>query len=326
MTAHSPLDFDALSQDLLRSVRGKATQLKINRQLKTNYNRLYRLESGLQQITWLDFVKVCEACNVDLSNILAKHFGFSESPLHFGGLIKILVTNFARKDICAALKVSDYVLRSWANEKRTPPLTRMLELIDYTMEILPEFFLEFSEKLPSVLEGAQQKKQEYKEFIYQYPWVQAGLAALELESYKKSKLHNGSVFRKASGLSIEDEKLFIRSLLQNGLIENQNGHYVSTMRSIDTRGSLKGSISMRKYWLGRIEKFLDSLKETPKLSINGYFTMALSADAQKKIREAYYEFCNTALRIAKEDKKPKDRIEILSLHLIDLSELNEEQT
>jgi transcriptional regulator with XRE-family HTH domain len=318
-------NFSVLSSELVRAVRGKRSQARVNLKLGHSFNRMYRWESGQQSISWMDFVQLCEVCKIDLAGILRKHFGFSAPLKNYGALVKILMGEQSGQQMASSLGVSSYVVRSWRSERTVPSLEKILLLIHVSMMIIPEFCAEFSvaEPLPS-LRAIVKQRQEVKKLLYQYPWIEPAIVSLSLDVYLRQKGHPPGFLQERVGITHAQEEMMFAELLRLGVVEKKQGKYSVLLPHIDTRGNLQGSSQIRSYWLEKTKKFVDALTALPKHTTIGYFVMPVSLEAQEKIRMAYYEFCNSVIAIVKADTKPKEKVEILCCQLLDLSELSEQ--
>jgi hypothetical protein len=314
------MNYEIIKNELLKAVRGKKTQGFINQKLKRGFNQAYRWEAGYSEISWLQFVELCQICRVDLDRAIRSTFAFPHSCRRFDLLIQFLIGKTDSVSLAKTLSVSSFRVRRWLGGKVAPDLRDMLILFDRVARQLPEFVgsLVPIELVPSLKLPHLQKSLQ-KKLHTEIPFAGALLHLLELESYKALKKYPEGWIASKLGITVTQERSAIKLLKQAGVLAFKNGKYHCRPLMVDLRGDLELLKATRSYWIGRSLERVKALTQLPKDELYGYLVFSLSESAQGKVIERYLEFLAEVRFIVENDPLPADRLQLLNVQLFDPS-------
>jgi hypothetical protein len=103
---------------------------------------------------------------------------------------------------------------------------------------------------------------------------------------------------------------------------NKKFHLQTTQ--LDTQGSFKGAVQIRKFWSRTYANYLSKIAPPEGTrSKTGYFVIDVSEEGEKQIHEAYLEFCFRLRAIAQQDHGPKKTVKFCSALILDLPEYSQ---
>jgi len=312
------MDIQQVKKEVLRSVRGKKSQTYVNRKLGFSYNQVSRWESGLIEISWIDFVKICVICRCNLEQALTEVFNFREHPSDYKKLIEFLLDEMKRKDLESQVGFSPYRLRKWFRGQVSPDLSDFLKIFDSISHLLTDFVeaLGISEGVPS-LHAALALKARQLSLHRELPFIGAFMHAMELSDYAKLSRHKAGVLARLVGIQADQEGLALQRLQEARVIEMKKGKFVSLPLHLDLRGDFASFKSTRQYWLKRSLERVQAMTKSSKENLFGYLVFATSKTAQKEIVEKYLQFLADIRFIVENDHQTPDRLQVLNVQIFD---------
>lgn len=313
-------DYNRLSIAIVKNLRGKRTQNQMSKRLGYSYNQVNKWESGVKRIKWIEFVNFTNVMKFDLKSVLLNTMTFYGDLLDTKGLYHRLVFDRSVSEIAAMLSKPEAAIRRWSRGDQEFILADCLEMLDKFLNVLPSFLSFFpSIDLPPDFSHINRDLTEIKE-TYKNPVVSGALYCLKLDSYKKRKKHVEGFIAKQVGISLDQEREFIRQFEKAGIIEKENGLYVIKRKdALDFRMDDSQFNSLVTYWLNRgIQKIESRLPEANR-SIKGYHVFPISKEGFKKVEELTFAYYNQLVALVNSDTHPSEFIAAMTIVTFDAS-------
>lgn len=308
-------NFAQIRGELLKALRKRRSQGRVSQLLGFTFNQVYRWESGISHIKWSDFVKYCKVCKIDLSSAMKKTLGYKNSPERADLLIQQTIGRRTLVSLARELNISRFSLQNWVNGEADPPLDNILKILQHfdTMMYFIDVLVE-GEMIPC-LQADHNKKQQQLKIFYDHPICSAIMMCLRLSSYLELTAHKDGLIAKNLGISIEDEKRYLRELKEAGAIEWSQKKFHAVAEHFDARGDFEREKKMRTFW---VQKGLEvaSRSTSPGARANfGMGMIAVSPQKEARLQEALNEFVTKAMTIAREPDDHATSLKVLCLQL-----------
>ncbi|HEY6078062.1 MAG TPA: DUF4423 domain-containing protein, partial [Polyangiaceae bacterium] len=193
------MNYESLSSELLRALRGKRSQTAFSKRLGYRSNVAYAWESGRAWPTALDFFGILERSGRKLEPALAAFFRVPagttlkvdlKSARGVAAFLNDLRGRTAVVDLARATKRSRFAVARWLKGDADPRLPDFLRLVECAslrlLDVLACFIdpgtLPAAAKLWRELEAARRA-------AYERPWSHAVLRVIELPEYRKLRAH-----------------------------------------------------------------------------------------------------------------------------------------
>ena len=315
------IDYDALSADLLRALRGRRSQTAFSRRLGYRSNVAYTWESGRRWPTASVTLRAAERTGVDvrafLRTFLAGEGAWSQSPSSSEGvasLLRALRADTPVVELARRVGRSRFAVSRWLKGEAEPRLPDFLRLIEGSSLRLLDFVAGFAD--PSELPSTKRRWSDLeaaRRLARESPWGPAVFLALQLEGYRAQRRHVPGWIAQAIGVPLEVEERCLELLASARQIRKVRGRWqVADLGSVDTRQARSGT-ELKQFWgqvgLDRLEAGADGV-----FSFN-LFTVS-DADYQRigELQRAYYR----SLRAIVADSAPAERLVLTNLHLVPL--------
>jgi transcriptional regulator with XRE-family HTH domain len=256
------MDFDALSAELLRALRGKRSQRALCRRLGAKSNVVHQWERGHSFPTAARALDLAGRVGVDVRQALREFYRTpprwldEEDPASPEGVAAFLddlrgntsVVELARYSGLSRFAVARVL--SGAAEPRLPDFLRLIEAASLRV-------LDFIEQLvdPRLLASAREPWQRLsaaRRLAYDEPWSQAVLRALELSSYRNLPRHQPGWIAERIGITPEEEATCLKQLAESGQIAWQDERWkIENVMALDTRRDPDAARRLRAWWLRR---------------------------------------------------------------------------
>jgi transcriptional regulator with XRE-family HTH domain len=317
------LNYDQLTAELLRALRGPRSQEAFRRQLHYRSNVAYFWESGRRAPSATEAHRVAQRMGVDVNAAWAAFLGTSsppwvaglqlQQPADLGRLLDHLRGRRPVADVARRAGLSRHAVRRWLRgecEVRLPDFLRYVEaatqrLLDWLSGWVPPA------ELPEA-RGAWERLEILRRFSVDQPWVPAVLRTLELVDYKALPSPPPGWIDSRLGLPPGTEQACLELLTLAGQIELQGSHYVESARgTVDLRPS-PGLLDTKRWW-SKVAS--DRLGDADVLSSYAVFTVTESDHA--RIREVLLEAYRRVRSIVAESRSP-ERVLLINLQLVRL--------
>lgn len=313
------MDFKILEKEILVALRGKASQKSINTQLKVSFNKIYRWESGRDQITWGDLVKLSKIYRAPLSEAMQECFSFYGNTLDVSEVIGHFTANRTQSDVAKEIQISRYTLSRWLGGKTQPPLHKMLEIIFNGSADFYRFIetLTHKSRLNSIEEAIQQDRIQV-EMFFTYPFLSALLSAIDLATYQKTP--SDEFLAKKAKLSLPTVQRTLRDLKEKELIFHNGKFWETRLKRTGIRGSVEDRKKIARYVLDRAKDGIETNFGT-KESRYSWKLFSLNEKQYETILQKYTEFFNDIGQIIDNGQDGANKIYLFSMVLADYDDL-----
>lgn len=314
------MDYEQLSCELVRALRGARSQSWLSHRLRLRSNLVYRWEAGRAWPTALRLFQICAALRVPVAEQLPAflaqpaHFGRLESAAGLVAFLRHLAEPLSVSDIAQRTGHSRFVISRWLSGKTTIRLPDFLRFVDATSLRLLDFLrvLVDPKDVPCAAR-AWQRLQATRTAAYEVPWSHAVLRALELSDYAESGGAEGWIAKRL-GLSLEEEARALKLLAESGQIRKRAGRWhVEREEVVDTSVDPARRRELRSFW-SRVA--VDRL-ERGNPGVHSFNVFTLSEADVPAARALHIEFFNR-LRALAAASAPSERVMLYSTQLLAL--------
>jgi DNA-binding phage protein len=263
------MDFQRLSQELVRAVRGKRSQTALSKRLGYRTNALYKWESGQDFPTAARFFQAAARCGIDTARALDRFYQSRPSWLADGMLtepqgVAMLLREFRGRtaigEIAARTGFTRFAVSRWLRGTTEPRLPQFLSVVEACSLRVLDFVacLVPPQNLPSI-SAAYRDLEATRRAAHDAPWTQAVLRCLELDSYRKLSCHEPGWIASRIGITPEEEARCLDLLTASGQVLSVDGHYgIGRVLTVDTRKDEAATRALRSFWTGVARARLDA--------------------------------------------------------------------
>lgn len=256
--ARDSIDFELLARELVRTLRGRRSQVAFSRRLGFGTNVVYAWESGRRWPTASLFFRAAALAKVDLRAVLERFttgpapepaidLTAREGVAAFLATVRggIPIVDVARRSGMSRYAVMRYL--SGGAEPRLPDLLRAIEAC--SLRVL-DFVALFAD--PARLESTAQRwrtVQAQRRVVFDHPWVAAVLRAMELPSYRTLAAHEPGRIAESLGIDVREEQACIEALAAAGQIRREGHRWLtSDAVTVDTRPDPGPERKLKAFW------------------------------------------------------------------------------
>src|SRR4051812_16353881 len=318
------MNYESLSSELLRALRGKRSQTAFSKRLGYRSNVAYAWESGRAWPTALDFFAILERSGRKLEPVLAAFFrlpaGASakadlRSVHGIAAFLDDLRGQTAIVDLARAAKRSRFAVARWLKGEAEPRLPDFLRLVECASLRLLDFIATFID--PSTLPSAAKPWRELetaRRAAYEMPWSHAVLRVIELPAYRLLSAHEPQFIAERLRISREEVERCVSLLLETGQLKKRGKRLIpGAALTVDTRGDAARSRQAKVFWtkvaLERLEGGADGTFS--------YNLFSVSRADLERIRELHRAYFRELRRIVAESE-PAECIALANVHLLEL--------
>src|SRR5688572_7058746 len=226
------MDFEALSSELVRALRGRRSQQAFSRRLGYAANVAYTWEKGRRFPNAGVFLRAAQRVGIDVASRLESFLGapLQAAPSSPAGVAEVLARASSKRsaiELARAVGAHRSTVARWLDAKAQPRLPELLRWVDATTQRLIEFVALFVD--PSELvstRAAARALAAQRNLAYDVPWSHAILRAIETETYQRSGAHVPGVLARMVGLAPELEPALLAQLAAAGLIARRQRRWV----------------------------------------------------------------------------------------------------
>lgn len=314
------MNANQISKELVKTIRGRKSQIQLSQKLGFGGNQVYRWESGLRKISWLDFVALAKTCKCPLADSLDRLFKYNGKLSDTTRLTQFLVGDAKIVKVSQETMISRFAISKWLKGVSSPSLEEIILLIHHCQHALFEFLddLVGMENVPSLRDEYAKRKAE-KNLYYNNPVIDAVLCCLELKTYKKLKAHRDGFIATALGISIEEERLALSGLLAVDAIVTEAGKYKLSSNRPDLRGDFEGERQIRRYWYERAVRVINEAHSRADVVGLGCAVFPVSGTMMEKVRQEYSDFYFRLRSLLAQPEGEVDRIMAFDFMAFDIS-------
>ncbi|HKO49474.1 MAG TPA: DUF4423 domain-containing protein [Polyangiaceae bacterium] len=318
------MDYESLSSELLRALRGKRSQTAFSKRLGYRSNVAYAWESGRAWPTALDFFGILERSGRKLEPLLLAFFRLPDgaslktdlkSARGVAGFLDELRGRTAVVDLARAAQRSRFAVARWLKGEAEPRLPDFLRLVECASLRLLDFIACFIDPstLPSVAK-LWRELETARRAAYEMPWSHAVLRVIELPAYRKLRVHEPGFIAERLCISREEEERCVALLLTTGQLKRQAKRLIpGAALTVDTRGDAARSRQAKAFWtrvsLERIEAGADGTFS--------YNLFSVSRADLERIRELHRAYFRELRRIVAASE-PAECVALANVHLLEL--------
>jgi DNA-binding transcriptional regulator YiaG len=314
------MDYEAVSRELVRALRGKRSQAAMRRRLRRSSNVLHAWETGSRYPRASDFVQLLQTSGRSPLVVLN---GFAPCR---GAAPRALVTSWlngllrdrSQTELSRQLSVNRNTVARWLAGETEPRLPQLLELVELTTQRLLDLLSELAE--PGVLRSvaaAQADLQRQRGLAYSQPWAHAVLRALELDEYRALPQHEVGFVARRVGITLDEEEACLSALLRAKQIRRHRGRFrVARVLAVDTREDPAGNLALKRHWFGVASRRLEQ-HGIPEQGLASYNLFAIAESDYERVRQAHLDYYERVRAIVAASKQPS-RVVLITIGLLPL--------
>jgi len=327
MDVHNAMmNYEQIARELMRSLRGRRSQVALSRRLGYRTNAVYSWEAGRDFPTALRFFEVATRVGVDVSAALERFYqrrpSFLEShaPLDrpaVAALLSELRGSIPVVELAARTGYTRFAIARWLNGRCEPRLPQFLALIEASSLRVLDFIAAFVDPttLPS-LEKPWRDLEATRRAAHDVPWTQAVLHCLELPAYAAQGPHVPGFIAGQLGISVEEEERCLQLLLDTGQVQRAGERYaVQHALTVDLRRDPASTRRLRSFWT-RVA--LERL-EAGSGGVYSYNVFGISNADLVRLRELHASYYQQ-MRAIIAQSQPVERVAITSTQLLALDD------
>jgi len=325
-------ELETVVRELLRSLRGKRSQLALSRRLGYSFNQVGKWESGHTKIRWDEFVRLSGLCKSPLDQALTNHYKYKGTAANCDAIIKNLIGSERVSTIAKKTGFSRHSLAKWLKKSAFPTVPEMFRLLllyrggdDHLVSFIGSLVSSIDE-LPSIAPEYRQRVKQI-ELSYQHPWLAAVKDCLSLQSYQRLEKHREGFVSRCLRISTAEEKMALDFLTEVGVLTFSKGKYQVTGKKLmfqenilDKEKDIEGNFRLREYWWSQALNHLISRPAWSSLTF-AFQTFTVSESAFRKIRALSVQYFSDVTKIIEEDEEPRTLLRVMNLCFFDPSGL-----
>jgi transcriptional regulator with XRE-family HTH domain len=322
----SGLPIEQLSRELMRVLRGGASQRQFSRALGFTSNVAYTWETGRRFPEASVFLRAAGKLEQDFEKRLREVLALPEPPraLRFGTPrgVHWLVGELSRQtpvgELALQLEVDRTTLSRWVRGTTEPRLPELLRLIAVGRQrLLAVVELLADPRALRATRAAYDDLLLQERLAYDLPWSHALLRALELDVYRKHPRHDPTRLARAIGIPAREAAAYLQVLEQARQITWDGTHYQSArVMAVDTRNDPAKNLALKRHW-ARVGVERLGAPETPADALFSFNLFAVSEGNWERIRKLQLEYYDRVRAIV--DEAPgTDHVVLMNLQLIPL--------
>jgi transcriptional regulator with XRE-family HTH domain len=316
-------DYSLLSRQIVKCLRGKHSQEKLNRKLASLSNQIARWESGHAKISWSSFCELCKSCRVPLQEVAFKTLFYDQPVSKEKNLIHYLRLGYSQADLSQKLEISKSQVSKILAGKNRVSLELILRFIDVSPYDLADFVSKLTApQIPPLIAEENARLEKEKSLHFEKPWIAPLLLFLNCKDYKSLPTHSDLFLSEKLRVREEDIKTAVQELYDLELISRQEGQYVPLTTHLNTSGSFDGNRNIRRFWWARSLSHLEKV-EPGQNNFYGYkvFNVA-NEEMKRKFEELYFKFYSDLDALIKNQNKSElESVYLLTMNLVDISDM-----
>ena len=320
------MDYETLSKELIRGLRGKRSQVALSRRLRYGSNVVRTWEAGRRFPSASRFFQACARLEHPPQLALRKFYASPPTWLEAADLgrpetIARLLDDLRGKtkigDVAVRAQRSRYSVSRWLSGVTEPRLPDLLCMIEATSLRCLDFVACFVD--PATLPSVARRWHELetaRHVAAELPWSHAVLRALELSDYAALPRHVPGFIANKLGISQAEEERCLELLSQSKQISRRRGRWVvGRVLTVDTRYNPDAGRKLLTWWA---EVGIERLRRGSKgqFSYNLFTVSARDLERLRDLQRAYFN----ELRSIVAASEPAERVVLTNLQLFGLDE------
>jgi DNA-binding phage protein len=319
------IDYELLSCDFMRALRGKRSQPAFSKRVGYRTNVAYMWEAGRSYPTAAVALHAAQRAGVDLRGALTRfyrvvpgwlaHHADPATPEAVCALLEDLRASRPMVQVAAAIGKSRFAVARWFHGEAQPRLPDFFRLVEGVTLRLLDFVAAFvdPEQLPSV-RSAWRQLETSRRAAYDAPWTHAVLRALELDAYRALARHERGWIAARLGISPQEERRCLKLLASTGQIRRRRGRWVAAeVSTVDTRRDPEAAARLRSFWA---QVGLERASADPG-AVLSFNLGTLAAHDMERVRELHRRYFSE-LRAIIASSQPGEQILLANVQLVRL--------
>lgn len=321
----SALSVEQLSRELMRVLRGAASQRAYSRALGFTSNVAYSWETGRRFPEASVFLRAAgrkvpgfEAALPGVLSLGAPGSARLATPRGVQHLVSELARETPRVELARNLGVDRTTLSRWLAGSTEPRLPELLRLVQVgTQRLLAFVALIVDPRELGSTQGAYADLRLQEKLAYELPWSHAVLRALELERYTRAPAHAVGELARAVGLSPRSVAAQLAVLERAGQIVWTGTHYQSArVMAVDTRSDPEKNLALKRHW-ARVGLSRLGARQTSPDALFSFNLFATSEEAFQRIRQLHLDYYDRVRAIV-DEAEGTQRVVLMNLQLLPL--------
>ncbi|TNE86954.1 MAG: DUF4423 domain-containing protein [Deltaproteobacteria bacterium] len=317
------MDFDALTTEICRTLRGPRSQIQLARRLGYRSNVPATWESGRAAPPATTWFAACLRLGVPVRERLAAFLATAppwlrqlDEPAGIAALVSTLKGRASAVELAERTGLSRHAIGRFARGEAVPRLPDLLRLVHHTSDRLLDFTAVFVDpsEVPSLADGWA-RLVEGRRLCIDQPWVQPVLLALELAAYKALPQHSHAWLANRLGMPEERVRDAIAALARTGQVLWDGHHWRwHQVLAVDTRRGSPGVVAMRAWFA---EQSLTRLRADQEDALFSQTLCTISEADLARLRELHVsQFRELQALIAQSE--PGERVVLLQRSVVPL--------
>jgi transcriptional regulator with XRE-family HTH domain len=319
------IDFELLARELVRTLRGRRSQVAFSRRLGFGTNVVYAWESGRRWPTASLFFRAAALAMIDLGAGLVRFIPGAAPPPQLDLGTREGVASFLAAirggvpivDVARRAGMSRYAVMRYLGGGAEPRLPDLLRAIEACSLRLLDFVALFVD--PARLDSTARRwriVQAQRRVVFDRPWVAAVLRAMELPSYRALPAHEPGRIARSLGIEVREEEACIEALAAAGQIRREGRRWVtSDAVTVDTRPDPAAERKLKAFWakvgLERLSAGHEGL-----FSFNVFTVSEVDLERLRDLHRSYFR----TLRNIVAASSPAERAVVANVQLFALDE------
>ncbi|MFT5357635.1 MAG: transcriptional regulator with XRE-family HTH domain [Polyangiales bacterium] len=311
------LDWDLVSRQLLRALRGTRSQAALARRLRLSTQTITNWEAGRRVPSALKVFNAAKAIGVDVDAAFA-HFRHGSTPSTeeaLGDWLSQLAGDRSVQQLAKRLGVSRYRVSRWLTGDTKVPWPSFLDLVETLTQRLTDWVscLVPIDEVP-LLAPMHRQREAARTLAFERPLSEAMLRLAETTSYAALPKHEAGWFAERLHVCIDEEAACLSAMLESGVLTLCDGRYEpGAPMSIDTSASLEDMKALKLHWLGEVTR---SLEEGRPGNAYGYNVISVSKADLKRVRELHLQYFRQ-LRAIVVESEPVETVALIGMQIVE---------
>lgn len=318
------MEYEALSQEIMRALRGRRSQGAFARRLGYRSNVAYAWESGRNYPTAADALRAAARTGRDVRAALERFLHpplpwldglVPESPEAVAALLRELRGQAPIGQLAEASGLSRFAVSRFLKQIAEPRLPDFFRLIAASTLRLLDFVSAFVDPatLPST-SAAWAQLQAARHAAYEMPLSHLVLRALEIADYRALPRHEPGWIAARVGITEAEERRYLDALLEARQIVEDCGRYrIVEAQTVDTRHDPERAVRLRHFWSElAIARVNDATG-----SVHSYNLAGVSEADWERLRDLYRAHFRQVRTIVAQSQ-PVERVVLLNTLMVPL--------
>jgi hypothetical protein len=244
------------SQQLLRAIRGKRSQVAFSRRLGYRGNPAAEWETGRHFPTAAQTLSWCQRSGIDVKAAVRR---FNERGAHalrslndagVAAWLRELRGKTPLSDVAARAERSRFAVSRWLSGQARPRLPDFLRLLDALTGRASDLVFELvSIDAVPALKAHHAARSAAKRLAFEQPWTEAIMRVIETTAYAAAGEHKPGWISKRLGIDLDVEVECLARMEQAGVVVRDGGRYrAPELLTVDTQAAPEDLVRLKTHW------------------------------------------------------------------------------